>query len=81
VQKKTTNRSVFSSVYTTPGLSFAAAGTKTAEKTQQPPSRQVTVTGPSAREQLQPSGPPKQQETGQAVQASSANGSHLDNMI
>jgi hypothetical protein len=81
IQKKTTSGMVFSSNYTTPGLSFAAAVRKTAEKTQQPPSRQPAVAGRSTREQLEPSGPSKQQGTGQAVQASSANGSHLNNMF
>jgi hypothetical protein len=70
IQKKTTFGRVFSSNHTTPGLSFAAAVRKTAEKTQQPTSRQPAVAGRSTREHLESSGSSKQQETGQSVQAS-----------
>jgi hypothetical protein len=81
IRKKTTTGRVFSSNHTTPGLSVGAAVRKTAETTQQPPSRQPAVAGRSTKEQLQSSSFPTQQETGQSVQASSANVSHLDNMI
>jgi hypothetical protein len=72
---------VFSSNYTTPGLSFAAALQNNAEQQQQLQPRRVPVAGPPAVETPNAPASVRQQNAGQSVPTPDVNSLPLDNMF
>jgi hypothetical protein len=75
-EKKTTGR-VFSSSYTTPGLSFAAALSKQPEKSQQTQTYQIAVPTETTVVQRKVSATSQQKDTGQSIQAPNVNSDPL----
>jgi hypothetical protein len=71
---------VFSSIRTTPGISFAAALRGSAEQQQQPQA-QVPVTSSTTTGIKHIPAPALQQETGQSAQAPNTKNQPLDNML
>jgi hypothetical protein len=76
-----TSGRVFSSNYTTPGLSFAAALRNNAEQLKQPHPQQVPVAGPAAVRKTNTPTPVQQLDAGQSVPAPDVNSLPLDNMF
>jgi hypothetical protein len=72
---------VFTSNYTTPGLSFAAALRNNAGHQQQSNPSQVPVAGPPARAKPNTPASAQQQEAGQLVRTPIVNSQPLDNML
>jgi hypothetical protein len=78
--KNTTGR-VFSSNYTTPGISFLVALRNNAEQQQQPHPHRVSVAGPAAVEKRSVLAPVRQNDAGQSVPVTDVKSQPLDNML
>jgi hypothetical protein len=78
--KNTTGR-VFSSNYTTPGLSFAAALRNKSERQQQPHPHRVPLSGPATVEKPSVPAPVRQQDASQRVPPPDVNSLPLDNLF
>jgi hypothetical protein len=79
--KKNTTGMVFSSKYTTPGLSFASSLRNNTEQQQQHQPHRVPMAAPVAVEKPSVPASLRQQEPGQPVQASNVSNVSLDNMF
>jgi hypothetical protein len=78
---KTTTGRVFSSILTTPGISFAAALRGSTAQQQKPQERQIPVADPSSAGRPNVPSPEQQQETGQSVRVAIVNSQPLDSMV
>jgi hypothetical protein len=72
---------MFSSTYTKPGLSFAAALRNNDEQQQQPHLQRASVAGPNPVGKRSVPAPVLQKDAGQSVPATDVNSPPLDNML
>jgi hypothetical protein len=78
---KTTSGKLFSSNFTTPSISFAAAFRGSTAQQQQPKARQAPVAVPIAGVESSTPAPREQQISGQSVRTPTVNSQPLDNML